>query len=425
MSGQKKFYQMNIDERLQLLKDEELLTDEDLAEISGRSGLTENAADHMTENVIGIYSLPIGLAQNFIVNGRKILIPMVIEEPSVIAAASNGAKMAAAAGGFFAQADDPCMIGQMQLVGIKDLEGAQKVLLAHKDEILNAAGKADPMLKKLGGGPKDLIVRPFSKTEAGPMLILHLIIDVRDAMGANAVNTALEKIAPIIEKLTGGDVRLRILSNLADHRLARSSCTINPETLASKDFQGTDVRDRILEAAAFAEADPYRAATHNKGIMNGIDALTIATGNDWRAVESGAYAWASVSGKLSPLSHWKKDEKGNLCGFIELPLALGTIGGATHVHPGARAVLKLMGVKTSRELAEVAVSLGLAQNLAALKALSTEGIQRGHMKLHARQIAMAVGAEGETIDEIAAEMIQNGTINLDAAQNIFNELKNK
>ena len=422
MSETKKYYQLTPTERLELLMTQGLIDEPEADVLSGKTGLTGDAADHMIENVVGLYSLPVGIAQNFIINGRPVQVPMVIEEPSVVAAASNGAKVVSLNGGFTADSDEPRMIGQLQLVSIPDMVTAENNIRLHKDEILKAVAGIDPVLAELGGGPVDLQVRSFPETPAGPMLILHLIMDVRDAMGANAINTALEKISPRIEELTGGEVRLRILTNLADQRLARARCRIHPDGLAMKGYTGEEVRDRILEAAAFAEVDPYRAVTHNKGIMNGIDAVALATGNDWRAIEAGAHAWAARSGKISPLSHWTKDIDGTLCGEIELPLAVGTIGGATHVHPGARAALKLMKVTSSKELAQIMAGVGLAQNLAALRVLSTEGIQKGHMMLHARQVAMAAGASGQQVDSVAAQIIKDGIIRIDHAKEILNTI---
>ena len=422
MAETKKFYQLTIPERLERLKSDSRLEESDSEALSGETGLTNDAADHMIENAIGVFSLPIGIAQNFQINGKALQIPMVIEEPSVVAAASNGARLVALSGGFEADSDEPRMIGQLQLVHVPDLEQAKTNVLARKERILKMVAEVDPVLVSLGGGPVDLQVRLFPQTPAGPMMILHLILDVRDAMGANAINTALEKISPYITEITGGAVRLRILSNLADLRLARARCRIHPNCLTMKDFSGEEVLDRIVEAAAFAEVDPYRAVTHNKGIMNGIDAVVIATGNDWRAVEAGAHAWASRDGVIRPLSHWTKDSEGCLCGSIELPLAAGIVGGATRVHPGARAALKLMNVSSSKELAQIMASVGLAQNLAALRALSTEGIQKGHMILHARQVAMAAGATGEKIEQLAAELVQSGTIRIDRAKEILKNL---
>lgn len=411
MNDGKKFYQMTIKERQQQLWEETGLSEEDMLRLSGEHGLDENTADRMIENVVGSYALPLGIARNFVINGKPYAIPMVIEEPSVVAAASNGARLAKAAGGFTAEADAPCMIGQLQILGLKDLKGAAAALAEKQDELLGLAAESCPNLLKRGGGPVDIRLREFPETSAGPMLVLHLVMDVRDVMGANLIDTALEYIAPAVEKISGGYVRLRILSNLADRRLARASCEIPAPALAFKDFEGAEVISRILEAAAFAEADPYRAVTHNKGIMNGIDAVVMAVGNDWRSVESGAHAWAAHDGRIRPLSHWRKDpQSGNLIGNIELPLAVGTVGGATRVHPGAAAALKMMGVQSGQELASVIAAVGLAQNLAAMRALSTEGIQRGHMSLHARQMAIAAGADGEAADRIAAQMVRENRV---------------
>ncbi len=389
------------------------------------NGLTTEAADHMIENVVGTYALPIGIALNFQVNGRDVLVPMAIEEPSVVAGASFMAKLARAGGGFFATTDEPLMIGQMQLLGLGDLPAARLALLEHKEALLEEADAIDPVLKKFGGGARDLEVRLIENSPVGPFLVLHLVYDVRDAMGANAVNTACEKLAPRVEAITGGRVHLRILSNLADRRLARVRCKIPVGQLAFGDenlkYSGEQVRDGIIAAYAFAAADPYRAATHNKGIMNGVDAVVIATGNDWRAIEAGAHAYAARSGKYGSLSTWGKDAEENLVGTLEMPMAVGIIGGATKVHPGAQAALKLMGVRTAAELAEVIISVGLAQNMAALRALATEGIQRGHMSLHARQVAIAAGASGSMIEEVAQRMVQEKVVRIDRAEEILKE----
>lgn len=402
---------MTVDERRDSLRTEFGCSSDDLSALSGDPGLTEDSANRMIENVIGRYALPLGAARNFVINGRKYIIPMVIEEPSVVAAASNGARLAKAGGGFSAEADDPRMIGQLQITGLSDLHAAAAALEAEKAHLLKLAAESCPNLIRRGGGPVDMEFRMFPETDAGPMLIVHLIMDVRDVMGANLIDTALESIAPEVEKISGGIVRLRILSNLADQRLARAACRVPAEVLAFKEFDGETVLSRIVEAAAFAEADPYRAVTHNKGIMNGIDAVVLATGNDWRAVESGAHAWAAKTGQIRPLSHWRRDpENGDLLGTIELPMAVGTVGGATRVHPGAAAALRLMNVQSAQELAGVLAAVGLAQNLAALKALSTEGIQRGHMSLHAKQLAAAAGAQGELADRIAAQMVTENHI---------------
>jgi hydroxymethylglutaryl-CoA reductase len=313
------------------------------------------------------------------------------------------------------------MIGQMQILNLADLDAAQDALLAEKHHLLSEAGKVDPVLQELGGGPRDIEVRQFAESPVGPFLVLHLIYDVRDAMGANAVNTAVERLTPLVESITGGQVHLRILSNLADRRLARADCTVPLSELAFGSYTGAEVRQGVVAAWAFAAADPYRAATHNKGIMNGVDAVVIATGNDWRAIEAGAHAYAARDGKYTSLSTWGQDDQGNLLGSLEMPLAVGIVGGATRVHPGARAALKLMGVQSAAELAEIIVSVGLAQNLAALRALATEGIQRGHMSLHARQVAIAAGAQGEQINRLAEQLVAENTVRIDRAAEIINQ----
>jgi len=381
--------------------------------------LPPEVADQMVENVIGTYALPLGVALNFVVNGRQVLVPMAIEEPSVIAGASFMARLARDGGGFQAEADPPEMIGQVQILDVPDLDAARRALLEAKPRLLAEATGADPLLARLGGGARDLEIRSLDQTPTGPMLVVHLIFDVRDAMGANAVNTAVERLAPSLESLTGGRVHLRILSNLADHRLARARCRIPESSLAFGDFAGGRVRRGIVEAWAMAAADPYRAATHNKGIMNGVDAVLLATGNDWRAAEAGAHAYAARSGRYTSLSTWSEAADGSLLGELELPLAAGIVGGATRVHPTARACLALLQVESAAQLAEIVASVGLAQNLAALRALATEGIQRGHMGLHARQVAMAAGATGEWVERLARQLVAEGNVRLDRAQELL------
>jgi len=419
MSTKPKFYELLLDQRLAEVAAHAGLTPEEAAALSGVQGLTLAQADHMIENVVGTYSLPLGIAQNFVVNGREVLVPMVIEEPSVVAGASFMAKLAKAGGGFTASADAPEMIGQMQLLDVKDIPAAVKLLKAHRAELLAEAATIDPVLAKLGGGPRELQVRVITDSPIGAFIVLHLIYDVRDAMGANAVNTAVEKLAPRVEALTGGRVLLRILSNLADRRLARASCTIPLDQLAFDDFPAEQVRDGIIAAWAFAVADPYRAATHNKGIMNGVDAVVLATANDWRAIEAGGHSYAARSGRYTSLSMWGRNERGDLVGSLELPMAVGIVGGATKVHPTARAALKLMGVHTAGELAEIIASVGLAQNLAALRALATEGIQRGHMSLHARQVAIAAGAQDDQVTSLAEQLVQEQNVRIDRAVEIL------
>jgi len=421
----RRFYDLSLEERLQQVGAESGLAAEELAALGGSAGLSPAQADHMIENVVGIYSLPLGIARNFVVNGREVLVPMVLEEPSVVAGASFMAKLAKAGGGFTASADEPHMIGQMQIVELPDPAAARLRLLAEKDALLAEVARADPVLARLGGGPVDLEVRLIEESPVGPFLVLHLIYDVRDAMGANAINTATERLTPSVQKISGGRVHLRILSNLADRRLARAACTIPLPQLAFNEFSAEQVRDGVIAAWAFAAADPYRAATHNKGIMNGVDAVVLATANDWRAVEAGAHAYAARSGRYTSLSTWGMDEKGNLTGFLEMPMAVGIVGGATRVHPSARAALKLIGIQSARELAEIIVSVGLAQNLAALRALATEGIQRGHMGLHARQVAIAAGAAGDEVDRVAGQMVQERTVRIDRAAEILSEIRTK
>ncbi len=414
------FYNLTLEERLAALADNAHRTPEDLLPFRD-GGLNLEAASHMIENVVGLYNLPIGIGLNFRVNGRDVLVPFVIEEPSVVAGASFMAKLARAGGGFQATASAPEMIGQMQIVGLDDAASARLKIYEHKAELLTEADTIDPILKKVGGGARDLEVRLIADSPVGEFLVVHLIYDVRDAMGANAVNTACERLAPRLEAITGGRVHLRILSNLADRRLARARCTIPVNELAFDNYSGEQVRDGIIAAYAFAASDPYRAATHNKGIMNGVDAVVIATGNDWRAIEAGAHAYAARSGKYTSLSTWGKDARGDLVGTLEMPMAVGIVGGATKVHPAARAAIELMGVQTAAQLAEIIVSVGLAQNLAALRALATEGIQRGHMSLHARQVAIAAGASGDLIEKVASQMVKEKCVRSDRAEALVRE----
>jgi len=411
------FYKLPIKERLEFVKDFAGLTDEECALLQNTGSLSLDLANRMIENVVGAIPLPLGIAVNFLINKRDYLIPMAIEEPSVVAAASYAAKMAREGGGFYTSSTPPVMIGQIQTVGVKDPYAAKMRVIQAKDEILKKANDQDPVLVSVGGGAKDLDAKVI-KTTHGSMLITELHVDCRDAMGANAVNTMCEAVAPLIERVTGGRVYLRIISNLATKRLARAWCKIPKDAVG-----GEEVVEGIVDAYAFAAADPYRAATHNKGIMNGIIAVIIATCNDHRAIEAGAHAYAVRNGHYTTLSTWEKDENGDLVGSIELPMAVGLIGGAVRTHPIAKIALKILGVKTANEFAEVLAAVGLAQNLGALRALAHEGIQRGHMSLHARNIAIAAGATGELIDLVAEKMVEERKIRMDRAKELIEQYR--
>jgi hydroxymethylglutaryl-CoA reductase len=420
------FYRFTLEQRRQELLRRVHLVPEEL-ELLKQGSLPAEAADHIVENVIGTYTLPLGLGLNFQINGRDHLVPMCVEEPSVIAAASNAARMVRAGGGFWAEADPPLMIAQVQLVEVPDTTAAGAAILAEKDSLLLSCDAVQPGLLRRGGGARDLEVRVLEPSEplAGRpgMMVVHIIADCRDAMGANLVNTMAEAVAEQLATLSRGQFGLRILSNLADRRLVRVSCKVPPETLGTGGFNGAAVRDGIISASRFAELDPYRAATHNKGILNGIDPVVIATGNDWRGVEAGAHAFAARSGVYRPLAVWRGEPDGCLSGRLELPMAVGTAGGTLRVHPGARLSLRIIGVKNASELGMVIASAGLASNLAALRALATEGIQRGHMSLHARSVAVAAGARGELVDRVAAELAALGDIRADRAAEILARLQ--
>jgi len=407
------FHNLKPSERIGIVKEFAALTDEEVSILQSTGPLRLEQADRMIENVIGTMPIPLGVATNFLINGKDYLIPMAIEEPSVVAAASNAAKMARVRGGFNTSSTGPIMIGQIQVVGVADPFGARMRILSAKGEILQKANEQDPVLLSKGGGAKDLKVRVI-ETAVGSMVIVEILVDCRDAMGANAVNTMAEAVAALIEKVSEGRVYLRIISNLATERLARARTTIAKEAIG-----GEDAVDGVVNAYAFAAADPYRCATHNKGIMNGITAVVLATGNDSRAVEAGAHAYAARTGRYSPLTTWEKNSEGDLVGTIELPMAVGLIGGATAVHPIAKIAVKILGVKTATELGEVIAAVGLAQNLAALRALASEGIQEGHMKLHARNIAATAGATGDLIDEIADQMVKERKIRIDRAKELL------
>jgi 3-hydroxy-3-methylglutaryl-coenzyme A reductase (EC 1.1.1.34) len=409
------FYKLSMEKRREILKKFANLTEEELDLIRNMGALGEHLADHMIENVVSVMEVPMGIAVNFLINDRDYLIPMAIEEPSVVAAASNAAKMARVKGGFKAIATDPIMIGQIEVSGMPDPFGAKFRILENKKKLLEIANQQDPILVKLGGGAKDIEVRVLDEKE--PMIVVHILVDVRDAMGANAVNTMAEALAPYIAELSKGKVRLRILSNLATYRLARAYAVFDKDAIG-----GSDVVDGILEAYKFAMLDPYRATTHNKGIMNGIDAVLIATSNDWRAIEAGAHAYAAMNGYKS-LTKWEKNEDGDLVGYIELPMAVGIVGGATSTHPKAKIARKILNVSSAQEFAGVLAAVGLAQNFAAIRALATEGIQRGHMELHARNVAISAGAVGDEIDLVANELVRQKKIRLDVAQEILKKIR--
>jgi hydroxymethylglutaryl-coA reductase, degradative len=410
------FYKLSVEERLDEVVKFANLDKDDIENIKNTDTLDISKADNMVENVIGRFTLPMGVALNFKINDKDYIIPMVSEEASVIAAASNAAKLARSSGGFYTSNTGSIMIAQIQIVGVKDVNYTRMVIYENKEKILKICNDIDPVLVKFGGGALDIDVRVI-ETNFENMVILHLKVNTLDAMGANAVNTMAETVAPFIETITGGTVYLRILSNLAIERLVRARTKIKKEELG-----GEEVVDKIILAYTFAEADPFRATTHNKGIMNGISAVVLATGNDTRAIEAGAHAYASITGNYKPLTKWEKDNNGDLVGTIELPLALGLVGGATKIHPTAKTVVKILGVKSATELGEIVASVGLAQNLAAIKALATEGIQRGHMSLHAKNIASVAGAKGEELDRIVKKMIEDKNINLEYAKSL---LKNK
>lgn len=417
------FRNLEPSERLARLGQAAGLSSADLRVLGEPGALPLSLANGMIENVVGTFELPFAIATNFQVNGRDYLIPMAVEEPSVVAAASYMARLAREGGGFQTSSDTPLMRAQVQVLGITDPEGARHRLLAARDEIIAAANAKDKMLIALGGGCQTIEVHVFPQTPRGPIVVMHLIVDVRDAMGANTVNTMAETVAPIVARITGGTVRLRILSNLADLRLARARVTVSPAVLATPEFSGEQIIEGVLDAYTFAAIDPYRAATHNKGIMNGIDPVVVATGNDWRAIEAGAHAYAARSGHYTSLTTWEKTSSGDLVGTIELPMALGLVGGATKTHPMAQASLRILGVGTAQELAEVTAAVGLAQNMGALRALATEGIQRGHMALHARNIAIVAGATGAEIETVAAELAAEHDVRTDRARDILSRLR--
>lgn len=418
------FYKRTLAERAALVAQWANLTPQEQSTLLGISGLNAAQADNMIENAVGVYALPLGIATNFLINEKDYLIPMVVEEPSVLAAVSNAARLFREGGGFSTSSDEPVMIGQMQVLDVDDVYAAAGAVKAQRARLVQYINEEiGGSIVRRGGGARDIEVRPMPETAAGAMLVVHLLYDARDAMGANAVNTAVEALAPEIELITGGRVNLRILSNLTDRRKARVEGNIPASALATDTLSGEQVVKAIVEAGVFAEVDPYRAATHNKGIMNGIDAVAIATGNDWRALEAGAHAYAARNGQYTSMSRWRQAEDGSLHGAMEMPLAVGIVGGATRVHPTAQVALKILGVETARELAEIMAAVGLAQNFAAIRALATEGIQHGHMRMHARQIAVAAGASGAMVAQVVEQMIAENQIRPERARAIVEALK--
>ena len=408
------FYKLPVEDRINFVKKFADLNGEEAGLFS--KCLDIDIADRMIENVLGTFELPLGIAVNFVINGNDYIIPMATEESSVVAAASNAAKIARIKGGFKTEITDPLMIGQLQLLKVDDVVDAAQAIMDHKKQLLDLANAQDKILVSFGGGAKDLEVRILD-SPLGKMIITHLIVDVRDAMGANAVNTMCEALAPMIEELTGGKIRLKILSNLADKRIVKASAVFDKEKIGGK-----KVVDAFLESYTLASIDPYRAATHNKGIMNGIDAAIIATGNDSRAIEAGAHAYAARNGQYASLTSYHKDKNGNLVGEIEIPMAVGIVGGAGNIHPKAILCKKILGIKSAKELSEIIACVGLAQNFAAVFALSTVGIQKGHMGLHAKNIAVMAGASGKQIEKVADQLVKEGKIKLDRAKEIMKDL---
>ena len=419
------FYKLSVEDRLEVIRQHEWLHDDDVQELlSGDHLLVPELADKMIENVVGVMGLPLGVGLNFVINKRDYLIPLVVEEPSIVAALSSAAKTFSAGGGMTARADESLLIGQVQVVNPSDMEAGERQVLAHKAELLAKLNALHPNMIARGGGAHDIEVRRFPRTSDNPqMLVVHLLVDTCDAMGANMINTMCEEIAPDIEALTGGRVFLRILSNLTDRAVVRASVTVATDQLSGKGYSGEEVRDGIVLASQFANIDPYRAATHNKGIMNGIDPVAIATGNDWRAIEAAAHAYASREGRYTALTHWQVTQSGDLHGEIEIPLKVGTQGGSLRANPSANIAHRMLGTPNARELAEVMASAGLAQNFSAIRALSTVGIQKGHMSLHARSVALSAGVPQSRFEKVVSRLIEKDDIKIETAHAILAELE--
>ena len=422
-----KFYQASVPERLEILREKGVLNKDDyFLFLNNENVLPVEAADRIIENVFAVFSLPMGLGLNFLINDKSYAIPMVVEEPSIVAAVSSAAKIVHNSGGFTSISDEPMMIGQIQIVDVDHPTKAQHQILENKTEILNLANSLHPRMVARGGGAKDLevIIHPGA-THRGDMVVAHLIVDTRDAMGANLVNSMCEGVASLVEKISNGKVFLRILSNLTDRAMVKTTCRIPTKFLDGKGYSGDEVRNGIIIANEFAYVDPYRATTHNKGIMNGIDAVAIATGNDWQAIESAAHAFAARGGKYTSLTHWDKSDEGDLIGTLEIPLKVGTVGGPLESNPSVQAAHRILNVESAKELAEVMGAVGLAQTFAANRAIVKEGIQRGHMELHAKNVAVAAGAKGEEIDSVAQELAKSGKISAGNATKILDNLRSK
>jgi hydroxymethylglutaryl-CoA reductase len=413
------FYALAMDERVARIARAFELTRDEVASLHASGALPREVADRMVENAIGTMEVPLGLGLNFVINGREYVVPMAVEEPSVVAAVSYAAKAARAAGGFTAEADPQWMTAQIQVCRYGDADRARERVLDARDELLALADSLHPSLVARGGGAREVSVRVLPADDGGEAIfVVHLDIDVQDAMGANLVNTVAEGVAPLVEALTGGRVYLRILTNLADRRLARSRCELPVADLADRGVSGDDICEGVVQASRFADADPHRAATHNKGIMNGVDAVALATGNDWRAIEAGAHAWAARDGRYRPLSQWRRVGD-RLVGTLEMPMQVGTVGGPIRVHPIARLALRILGVSGARELAAVMAAVGLAQNFSALRALGTFGIQEGHMALHARCVAVTAGARGADVERLAERLVASRQVKVEKARELL------
>ncbi|EAD7870101.1 hydroxymethylglutaryl-CoA reductase, degradative [Listeria monocytogenes] len=425
MNAFDKFYKKTVEERRAILAEYADLNEEEQAFLASTGALSFDKANHMIENTIGIYSLPLGLGMNMLLNDKRYVVPMAMEEPSVVAAQSAGAKLIAQNGGITGSATKRKMIGQIELISVSDIQAAKENIIANEEQLIAIANQAHPSLQKRGGGAVEIQVRTAQTANDETLLIVHLLVDTQEAMGANMVNTMVETLAPELEMLTNGTANMRILSNLVDEATATAVCRINPESLATKTQSGEWVRDRIIAAYEFADADIYRAATHNKGIMNGIDAVIMAFGNDWRAVEAASHAYAARTGSYKPMSKWSKDADGYLVGELTLPMPVAFVGGSIAIHPIASLSKKIARVESAKELAMLVCAVGLTQNLAALKALVTEGIQRGHMSLQAKSLAMTAGAEADEIEIVATFLQESKQLNVVAAKEFIAKLRSE